>query len=109
MGVQNWYDRRRFNKDIKAYYEISEKYYTLVADKIYNRIHKFISSVEFTNLLKIPPDFMIEMAMYQIHIWLICERLFTINTRDSRYLANLIMENFKERLEHKAPNLNVKK
>ena len=70
--MQNWFDRRQFNKEIKVYYQISEKYYSLVADKIYNRINKFITSVEFTNLLKIPPDFMIEMAMYQIHVWLVC-------------------------------------
>lgn len=72
MGIDNWYDRRKFNNEIKIYYQISEKYYNLIADKIYNRINKFITSVEFTNLLKIPPDFMIEMAMYQIHVWLIC-------------------------------------
>ena len=72
MGIDNWYDRRKFNNEIKIYYQISEKYYNLIADKIYNRINKFITSVEFTNLLKIPPDFMIEMAMYQIHVWMIC-------------------------------------
>ncbi len=72
LGIDNWYDRRKFNSEIKIYYQISEKYYNLIADKIYNRINKFITSVEFTNLLKIPPDFMIEMAMYQIHVWLIC-------------------------------------
>jgi hypothetical protein len=72
LGIDNWYDRRKFNNEIKIYYQISEKYYNLIADKIYNRINKFITSVEFTNLLKIPPDFMIEMAMYQIHVWMIC-------------------------------------
>jgi hypothetical protein len=72
LGIDNWYDRRKFNNEIKIYYQISEKYYNLIADKIYNRINKFITSVEFTNLLKIPPDFMIEMAMYQIHVWMVC-------------------------------------
>lgn len=81
----------------------------MLADKIYNRINQYINSVEFTNLLKIPPDFMIEMAMYQIHVWMICERLNTIDTRDTRYLSNLIMENFKNTLEYKAATLNVKK
>lgn len=52
---------------------------------------------------------MIEMAMYQIHVWLVCERLQEINTRDTRYLSNLILENFKSTLELKAATLNVKK
>ncbi len=52
---------------------------------------------------------MIEMAMYQIHVWLICEKLQVIDTRDSRYVANLIMENFKNVLEMRAATLNVKK
>ena len=65
--------------------------------------------MEFTNLLKIPPDLMIEMAMYQIHVWLIVHRLEAIDTRDSRYISKLILENFKTRLEMKATALNVKK
>ena len=45
MDVNNFYDRYKFNKEIKVYYEISEKYYSLVADKIYNRIHQYINSI----------------------------------------------------------------
>ena len=45
LGVTNWYDKRKFNKEIKVYYEISEKYYSLLSDKIYNRIHQYINSL----------------------------------------------------------------
>ena len=41
---------------------------------------------------------MIEMSLYHIHTWLICERLNQLDTRDSRYLSQIILERFKIRI-----------
>lgn len=59
--------------------------------------------------MKIPPDFMIELCILNIHIWIMTDRLKQFNTNKSKKLAFAIDEMFKEYVNNLLGSLNIKK
>ena len=49
------------------------------------------------------------MSNIQIHMWLILSRLEEIDTRDTRYVANLLKQTLKKNMEVNANSMNVRK
>ena len=59
--------------------------------------------------MKIPPDFIIEKSIFQIHVWMVIDRLRKINTRGSRYIATKLAHGLKLQLEISVGSMNVKR
>jgi hypothetical protein len=86
----------------------SEKF-EMVASMIMQRILEWIHSIEFNHVCKLPPDFHINHAIYNMHVWLITNHLKSFNTRESKYLVTLIEQSFAQITNYKVTKIHLKK
>jgi len=59
----------------RARYIDSKKRLNLISEYLFTRTMLYTNSIEFLRILGVPPDFHIELALINIHIWLLCDRL----------------------------------
>ena len=59
MGGDPYLERKNFNKNVKKSYTYSVEYLTWITQKLFSRTIQYTKCLEFTNTMKVPPDFAI--------------------------------------------------
>lgn len=73
------------------------------------RLEEYIKSIEFNHTLNIPPDFFIEFACINFHIWLLLNRLNDFkNQKQANTLKTQILSDFQIYIQKKVFTTNVK-
>jgi hypothetical protein len=63
------------NKEREKESVIPVSYEETLAKELISRIGQYTNSIEFVNLLQMPPDFYIETNVYKFHIWMLLNKL----------------------------------
>lgn len=66
--VRNFFDK---NKEREKEELLRPKFEETLANSLLYRLREYNNSIEFVNLLGIPPDYYIELAIYNFHVWLL--------------------------------------
>lgn len=83
-------------------------YIEKVAERHLDLIEKYTSSIEFTHVLEVPPDFYIETNLQNIHVWLLLNRLADFpDNATAKTLATILEKNFKARVETSINKLHI--
>ncbi|CAD8058314.1 unnamed protein product [Paramecium sonneborni] len=80
-----------------------------IAQTLFTRTMLYTNCIEFLRVLDIPPDFHIELSIINVHIWLICNRLQQINTRESNNLATLLFKACDRYISEEVDKIHLRK
>jgi len=80
-----------------------------IVQTLLHRTEAYIKSIEFTRYLGVPPDFHIEHAILNMHIWLMVNRLNQINTKESKLMAKNLELEFKNLTLDKVNKIHLRK
>eukprot|EP01017_Pseudomicrothorax_dubius_P041819 TRINITY_DN6744_c0_g1_i2.p1 TRINITY_DN6744_c0_g1~~TRINITY_DN6744_c0_g1_i2.p1 ORF type:complete len:580 (-),score=146.87 TRINITY_DN6744_c0_g1_i2:150-1889(-) len=75
LSKEPWYRRFFSTFMFKRFYLPSKTRAENITQILLNRILTYTSSLEFTRVMNIPPDFHIELAVLNTHVWLLYNRL----------------------------------
>ena len=59
--------------------------------------------------MNIPHDYSIETAVMHMHFWLVIDRLRQFNTEESKHLAIVLEDAFREEVKSEAATVNLRK
>jgi len=104
-----WKRRIIFHLFEKGYYERSRKRATFVSQNLISRAIFYASSIEFTRVMDVPPDFHIEHSIVNLHIWLLIDRLKKFENTESKFMAKQMEHEFKRITLEKASQIHLRK
>lgn len=76
---------------------------------MFMRILSWCESVEFTHMLNIPPDFHIEYAILNMHLWLMLQKLSEFKTKESELMIKCLIQTFDRYTSMKVNDIHLKK
>lgn len=104
-GVYN-----RFLSNYTNYFSYSgENFAKKVTDKLLQRIMEWCNSIEFNYVLKLPPDFHITHALFNMHVWMLIHQLKTFKTEEANYLVKRMELHFDQITNVKVTKIHIKK
>ena len=113
---------KNFSKELSFKHKLQKKFFDLFYKKKKEnfflrqnvkthlfRLEEYIKSIEFNHVLNIPPDFFIEFACINFHLWLILNRLNDFkHMKEAHFLKKEILTNFSNFIQMKVFTTNVK-
>lgn len=73
------------------------------------RLSAYCGGIEFTHMLDVPPDFHIEYATLNMHLWLVIQKLEEFKTQVSRTMIKSLNDAFERYTSMKVNNIHLKK
>lgn len=87
----------------------SKKMYEFVSQYLLTRTMLYLNSIEFNKILTIPSDFHIEHSILNVHIWMLCDRLEKIGTRQAKLIKKDLEYVFKKYTVDNVGKIHLKK
>lgn len=79
------------------------------AEQMLLRIEDYINSIEFTHLLDLPPDFHIEFAIFNFHVWLIVRRLQREKSKKAELMWKCLLRSFERYTQREIMKIHLRK
>ena len=105
-----WFEDWKFRYFTARFYDPKKsEYYDWVQEKLLIRIMNHLRSTEFTSILNIPHDYMIQAQIVQVHFWIVMNRLKRIGTREALILARRMEITLEMEIVRSSQSVNLKK
>ena len=79
-----------------------------VSIQLFNRVLDWCNSLEFTRILKIPTDYLVELTLVNLHVWMIVSRLQKEpKVAENKELIQSLKSNLKELVHQKLGQISV--